>query len=83
MKKGKLSKIAAIAMAFTMACGILSGCGGSQSAKTADSAANQTTESAEGRQREHKRQRTASILMWHFSGLPQIWIRQTTIMAGF
>ena len=48
MKKGKLSKIAAIAMAFTMACGILSGCGGSQSAKTADSAANQTTESAEG-----------------------------------
>ena len=48
MKKGKLSKIAAIAMAFTMACGVLSGCGGSQSAKTADSAANQTTESAVG-----------------------------------
>ena len=48
MKKGKLSKIAAIAMAITMACGILSGCGGSQSAKTSASAANQTTESAEG-----------------------------------
>ena len=48
MKKGKLSKIAAIAMAFAMACGVLSGCGGSQSAKTADSAANQTTESAVG-----------------------------------
>ena len=47
MKKGKLSKIAAIAMAFTMACGILSGWQ-LTSRRTADSAANQTTESAEG-----------------------------------
>ena len=61
MKKGKLSKIAAIAMAFTMACGILSGCGGSQSAKTADSAANQTTESAEGQTKGTRPERAGGI----------------------
>ena len=43
----KMKKAAALMMAIVMACGVLSGCGG-QSAKTADSAANQTTESAEG-----------------------------------
>jgi len=40
MKKGKLSKIAAFAMALTMACGMLTGCGGST--KTADNSAAQT-----------------------------------------
>ena len=83
MKKGKLSKIAAIAMAFTMACGILSGCGGSQSAKTADSAANQTTESAEGQTKGTQEAEDGKHINVAFSGLPQIWIRQTTIMAGF
>ena len=44
----KMKKAAALMMAIAMACGVLSGCGGSRSAKTADSAANQTTVSAEG-----------------------------------
>ena len=44
----KMKKAAALMMAIAMACGALAGCGGSQSAKTADSAANQTTVSAEG-----------------------------------
>ena len=78
----KMKKAAALMMAIAMACGALAGCGGSQSAKTADSAANQTTVSAEG-QTEGTEEAMAGISMWHFSGLHQIWIRQTTIMAGF
>lgn len=44
----KMKKAAALMMAIAMVCGALVGCGGSQSAKTADSAANQTTVSTEG-----------------------------------
>ena len=44
----KMKKAAALMMAIAMACGALAGCGGSQSPKTADSAANQTTVSTEG-----------------------------------
>lgn len=72
MKKGKLSKIAAIAMAFTMAAVSYQDVAAASRRRQRIQPQIRQRKVLKDRQREHKRQRTASILMWHFSGLPQI-----------